>query len=89
VASYKPFAEAAIDALGAGPHGGCPGIGGIPCGHDPELVLREDRYKYTPDRKGNRTKDAYDEFSVRQFIAFAPMWQAYQQFYAIAREAED
>jgi hypothetical protein len=49
----------------------------------------KDRYKYTPDRKGNRTKDAYDEFSVRQFIAFAPMWQAYQQFYAIAREAED
>jgi hypothetical protein len=32
--------------------------------------------------QGKRTKDAYDEFNVRQFIAFAPMWQTYQQFFA-------
>jgi hypothetical protein len=38
-------------------------------------------YKYTPDRNGRRTKDVYEEFSIRQFVAFAPMWQAYQQFF--------
>lgn len=26
-------------------------------------------------------QDVYDEFSVRRFIAFAPMWQTYQQFF--------
>lgn len=45
----------------------------------------KDRYKYTPDytpdRNGKRTKDAYDEFNVRQFIAFAPMWQTNQPFF--------
>ncbi|WP_160147642.1 MULTISPECIES: hypothetical protein [unclassified Arthrobacter] len=28
------------------------------------------RKDYTPDGNGKRTKDAYDEFSDRQFIAF-------------------
>lgn len=42
----------------------------------------KNRTKYTPHPQGKRTKDAYDEFNVRQFIAFAPMWQTYQQFFA-------
>lgn len=41
----------------------------------------KDRYQYTPDKNGKRTTKAYDEFTVRQFVAFAPMWQAYQQFW--------
>ncbi|MGH2368780.1 MAG: hypothetical protein ACRDI2_11340 [Chloroflexota bacterium] len=42
---------------------------------------KEDRTNFTPNRKGTRTTSAYEEFTVRQFIAFAPMWQAYQQFW--------
>ena len=39
-----------------------------------------DRYKYTPDMKGKRTTAEYEKFTVREFIAFAPLWQAYQKF---------
>ena len=41
----------------------------------------KDRYKCTPERSGKRTKEAYDEFNLRQFIAFAPMWPTYQQIF--------
>lgn len=40
----------------------------------------EERIKYTPSRNGKRTTAAYEELSVRQFIAFAPIWQAYQTY---------
>ena len=39
-----------------------------------------DRYDYTPNRR-TTTNAAYEEFTVREFIAMAPIWQAYQQFY--------
>lgn len=29
---------------------------------------------------GKRTTRAYEEFTIRQFVAFAPMWQTYQRF---------
>ena len=41
----------------------------------------KDRYKYTPAKNGKRTTEAYEEFTIRQFVAFAPMWQVYQQFW--------
>jgi hypothetical protein len=81
VASYKPFAMAAIDALGAGHTEAAQALAGSLVDAILSSYFGKDRTKYTPDRKGKRTKDAYDEFSVRQFIAFAPMWQAYQQFF--------
>ena len=40
----------------------------------------DDRYKFTPSKK-NPTNDAYNEFTIREWVAFAPMWQAYQQFF--------
>jgi len=41
----------------------------------------KDRYKYTPAKNGKRTTEGYEEFTIRQFVAFAPMWQVYQQFW--------
>ena len=48
-----------------------------------DSVLRrhvDKRHSFMPDRKGTRTTAAYDELNFRMFIAFAPIWQAYQQF---------
>lgn len=40
----------------------------------------EDRKRFTPAKWGNRKPDAYEELGVHEFIAFAPIWQAFQQF---------
>ncbi|MEO3939492.1 hypothetical protein V3C41_00220 [Paenarthrobacter nicotinovorans] len=39
------------------------------------------RYNYTPNAKGNRTTASYDEFGAHEYIAFAPIWQAWQKFF--------
>lgn len=39
------------------------------------------RYLYTPDKHGKRTNAAYDEFSAHEYIALAPIWQAWQKFF--------
>lgn len=36
--------------------------------------------EYKPHPRGTRTTDAYMELGVRKFLAFAPVWQAYQRF---------
>jgi hypothetical protein len=81
VTPYVSFAVAAIDALDAGHTEAAQALAGSLVDAILRSYFGSDRYKYTPDKKGKRTKDAYDEFSVRQFIAFAPMWQTYQQFF--------
>lgn len=81
VAPYVHFTVAAIDALDAGHTEAAQALAGSLVDAILSSYFGKDRYKYTPDKKGKRTKDAYDEFSVRQFIAFAPMWQTYQQFF--------
>ncbi len=81
VAPYVPFAVAALDALDAGHTAAAQALAGSLVDAIVTAYFGKDRYKYTPDRNGRRTKDAYDEFSIRQFVAFAPMWQAYQQFF--------
>lgn len=80
-APYRPFAVAALNALDAGHAAAAQALAGSLVDAILSSYFGKDRYKYTPDRKGKRTKDAYDEFSVRQFIAFAPMWQTYQKFF--------
>ena len=72
---------AALNALDAGHAAAAQALAGSLVDAILSSYFGKDRYKYTPDRKGKRTKDAYDEFSVRQFIAFAPMWQTYQKFF--------
>ncbi|HYF71838.1 MAG TPA: hypothetical protein VD864_03400, partial [Nocardioides sp.] len=79
--SYVPFAVATVDALDAGHTEAAQALAGSVVDAILGSYFGTERYKYTPDKKGKRTKDAYDEFSVRQFIAFAPVWQTYQQFF--------
>lgn len=81
VASYRTFALAALDALDAGHTAAAQALAGSVIDSLLTAYFGRDRWQYTPDRKGNRTTKAYEEFSVRQFIAFAPMWQTYQQFW--------
>lgn len=79
--SYRRFALAALDALDAGHAEAAQALAGSLVDAILSSYFGKSRIDYTPDRRGRRTKDAYDQFSVRQFIAFAPMWQAYQQFF--------
>ncbi|MGC4895449.1 hypothetical protein [Micromonospora sp. DT31] len=81
VAPYVPFAAAALDALDAGHTAAAQALAGSLVDAIVTAYFGKNRSKYTPDRNGKRTKDAYNEFSIRQFVAFAPMWQAYQQFF--------
>lgn len=81
VAPYIPFAVAALDALDAGHTAPAQALAGSLVDSIVTAYFGNHRNKYTPDRNGRRTKDAYNEFSIRQFVAFAPMWQAYQQFF--------
>lgn len=80
-AAYIPFAQAALDALDARHTEAAQALAGTLVDAILSSYFGKGRTKYTPDRSGKRTKDAYDEFSLRQFIAFAPMWQTYQQFF--------
>lgn len=83
VASYVPFAAAALDALDAGHTEAAQALAGSLVDAILTVYFGKDRYQFTPDKKGKRTTDSYNEFSVRQFIAFAPMWQTYQQFWVV------
>ena len=38
------------------------------------------RYSLTPNKKTTTTA-AHEEFNVREFVAFAPIWQAWQLFH--------
>lgn len=80
VASYVPFAVAALDALDAGHTAAAQALAGSLVDTVVTAYFGTGSTKYKPHPNGKRTKAAYDEFTVREFIAFAPMWQTYQQF---------
>jgi hypothetical protein len=81
VAPYRPVAVAALDALDAGHTAAAQALAGSLVDAVLSSYFGKDRYKYTPSKGGTRTRDAYDEFGVRQFVAFAPIWQTYQKFF--------
>jgi hypothetical protein len=81
VAPYVPSALAALDALDGGHTAAAQALAGSLIDSLLTAYFGKNRYQYTPDRKGKRTTKVYEEFTVRQFIAFAPMWQTYQQFW--------
>jgi hypothetical protein len=81
ISPYVPFALAALDALDAGHVAAAQALAGSLVDAILSSYFGKDRSKYTPHPQGKRTKDAYEEFNVREFVAFAPMWQAYQQFF--------
>lgn len=87
VAPYVPFALGALDALDSGHTAATQALAGSLIDTLLTAYFGKNRYLYTPDKKGNRTTDAFDEFNVRQFVAFAPMWQTYQQFWVTDGDA--
>lgn len=80
VAPYVPFAVAALDALDAGYTEAAQALAGSLVDTIVAGYFGDERYRYTPNKK-TTTTGAYDEFTVREYIAFAPMWQTYQQFF--------
>ncbi|MEA2642055.1 MAG: hypothetical protein QOF51_3449 [Chloroflexota bacterium] len=80
VASDAPVAVAALDALEGGHTAAAQALVGSLIDSLLTAYLGKDRANFTPNRKGTRTTSAYEEFTVREFIALAPTWQAYQQF---------
>lgn len=81
IAPYVPFALAGLDALDGGHTAAAQALAGSLIDSLLTAYFGKDRRLYTPDKKGKRTTKTYEEFTVRQFIAFAPMWQTYQQFW--------
>ncbi|MCQ9388102.1 hypothetical protein NQ038_05505 [Brevibacterium sp. 50QC2O2] len=81
LATYVSTAIAALDALDAGHSRAAQALVGSLT--DALLIdyLGDKRYLYTPNKK-TPNSDAYKKFGIRKFIALAPMWQAYQQFWA-------
>src|SRR5690606_29548800 len=81
LAPYVPTAIAALDALDAGHTQAAQALVGSLTDSILIAYLGDDRYLYTPNRK-TKDSEAYKKFGIRKFIALAPMWQAYQQFWA-------
>lgn len=81
VAPYVPATLAALDALDGGHTAAAQALVGSLIDSLLTAYFGKDRTNFTPNRKGTRTTSAYQEFTVREFIAFAPTWQAYQQFW--------
>ena len=79
--SCVPFAVAAIDALDGGHTAAAQALVGSLIDSILTAYFGAARRDYTPNRKGTRATASYDEFTIREFIAFAPTWQAYQQFW--------
>jgi len=81
LATYTSTAIAAIDALEAGHTRAAQALLGSLIDSILIAYLGNKCYLYTPNKK-TKNSDAYKEFGIRKFIALAPMWQAYQQFWA-------
>lgn len=82
VLPYVGFAMAALDALDADHTACAQAMAGSLVDTIVNGYFGEQRYKYTPSKK-TTTNDAYNEFTIREFIAFAPIWRTYQQFLAV------
>lgn len=81
VASYVPIALKALDALDAGHTEAAQALTGALLDSIVNSYFGKDRYLYTPDKRGKRTNEAYDEFTAHEYIALAPIWQAWQKFF--------
>lgn len=81
VSRHVPFAVAAVAALEAGHAEAAQALTGTLVDSLITAYLGKEKTQYRPDKKGKRTSDELKKFTVREFLAFAPMWQAYQQFW--------
>lgn len=81
VAPYVAVTLASLDALEAGHAEAAQALTGCVLDAVVNTYFGKDRYLYTPDRHGKRTNAAYEEFNAHEYIAFAPVWQAWQKFF--------
>lgn len=81
VGPYLPVALAALDALDGGHTVAAQALTGALLDSMVNSYFGNNRYRYTPDKHGKRTNAAYDEFTAHEYIAFAPIWQAWQKFF--------
>lgn len=81
VAPYVAVTVAALDALEAGHVEAAQALTGSLMDAIVNTYFGKDRHVYTPDKSGRRTNAAYDEFGAHEYIAFAPVWQAWQKFF--------
>ncbi|RWA18095.1 hypothetical protein MELE44368_24180 [Mycolicibacterium elephantis DSM 44368] len=80
VTSYVSIAIAALDALDEGHTAAAQALTGSLVDSIVNTYFGKARYLYTPNGR-TTTNAAYDEFTAHEYIAFAPVWQAWQQFY--------
>lgn len=80
VAEHASFAIAALDALDDGHPAAAQALAGSLIDTLINARFGNERRKYTPNRQVQST-EAYEKFAVREYLAFAPIWQAYQQFF--------
>lgn len=81
VTPYVPVALRALDALEAGHTEAAQALTGSLLDSMVNTYFGAHRYLYTPDKRGKRTNAAYDEFTAHEYIALAPIWQAWQKFF--------
>ena len=74
------FANDAVDALEAGNTTAAQALVSSLLDTILRKYLPKTKPLLVPGRKA-KTADAYDAFSARQYIALAPIWQAYQNYY--------
>lgn len=79
VAPYVSFASAALDALDAGNPKAAQALAASVLDTVVNGYFGKQRYGLTPNKKTTTTAE-YDKYSLREFIALAPLWQAYQKF---------
>lgn len=81
VVSDAHMALKAVEALEQGHTEAAQALSGALLDSMVNTYFGKDRYLYTPDKNGKRTNSVYDEFSVHEYIALAPIWQAWQKFF--------
>lgn len=79
VASYVKFCLRAVDALEAGHVEAAQTLAASTLDTVVTGYFGKQRYDLTPNKK-TTTASEYEKFTLREFIAFAPLWQAYQKY---------
>lgn len=79
IATYVSFAVSALDALDSGNHQAAQALAASVLDTVVNGYFGKERYALTPNRT-TTTAAEYDKFTVREFIVFAPLWQAYQKY---------
>lgn len=79
VAPYVFFAEAALDALDGEHTEAAQALAASLLDTVVNGYFGKQRFDLTPNRK-TTTPAEYEKFTLREFIVFAPLWQAYQKY---------